>query len=187
MSWPGKYMFASALLASMITSAQAAQEPTAKDTSESFQVKFSNGYLSVNAREAPLVKIFDEIRKQAKIAVDGSIGPEEKITIQFERVAWRSDWLGRAGIISLMMPYSSALERKQSKLWRCANTSTSTPMHQYPQAKSRWERKRRITRGGHGEESASKKSILRNTWQDVSRRFCFFPVLSPMRKALCFT
>ena len=87
MSWPGKYMFASILLAFMITSAQAAQEPTAKDTSESFQVKVSDGYLSVNAREAPLVKIFDEIRKQAKIAVDGSIAPEEKITIQFERVA----------------------------------------------------------------------------------------------------
>ena len=87
MSWPGKYMFASVLLASMITSAQAAQEPTAKDTSESFQVKVSDGYLSVNAREAPLVKIFEEIRKQAKIAVDGSMKPEEKITIQFEHVA----------------------------------------------------------------------------------------------------
>ena len=88
MSWLGKYIVASVLLAFMITSAQAAQQPTAKDTSESFQVKFNDGYLSVNAREAPLVKIFDEIRKQAKIAVDGSIAPEEKITIQFEHVAF---------------------------------------------------------------------------------------------------
>jgi len=87
MSWLGKHMFASILLAFMITLAQAAQQSTPKDTSESFQVKFSDGYLSVNAREASLVKIFDEIRKQAKFAVDGSIGPEEKITIQFEHVA----------------------------------------------------------------------------------------------------
>jgi hypothetical protein len=86
MSWLGKYMLASMLLAFMTTSAQAAQQPTPKDPGESFQVKFNEGYLSVNAYQAPLAKIFDEIRKQAGIAVDGSIGPEEKITIQFERV-----------------------------------------------------------------------------------------------------
>jgi hypothetical protein len=71
----------------VITLAQAAQQPTVKNPVESFQVKFNEGYLSVNAYYAPLVKIFDEIRKQAKITVDGSIAPEEKITIQFERVA----------------------------------------------------------------------------------------------------
>jgi hypothetical protein len=87
MSWLGKYMFASMLLAFMMTSAQAAQQATPKDPGESFQVRFNDGYLTVKAREAPLVKVFDEIRKQAGIAVDGSIGPEERITIQFERVA----------------------------------------------------------------------------------------------------
>jgi hypothetical protein len=86
MSWLGKDMLASIFLALMTTLAQAAQRPTVKDPGESFQVKFNEGYLSVNAYHAPLVKIFDEIGKQAGIAVDGSIGPEETITIQFERV-----------------------------------------------------------------------------------------------------
>jgi hypothetical protein len=81
-------MFASMLLAFMMTLAQAAQQSTPKDTAGSFQVKFNEGYLSVNAYEAPLAKVFDEIRKQTGIAVDGSIGPEERITIQFERVAF---------------------------------------------------------------------------------------------------
>jgi hypothetical protein len=86
MSWLGKFMLASTFLALITTLAQAAQQPTVKDPGESFQVKFSEGYLSVSAYHAPLVKIFEEIRKQAGIAVDGSIGPEETITIQFERV-----------------------------------------------------------------------------------------------------
>jgi hypothetical protein len=86
MSWLGKYMLASTFLALMTTLAQAAQQPKPKDLGESFQVKVNEGYLSVNAYHAPLVKIFDEIGKQAGIAVDGSIEPEETITIQFERV-----------------------------------------------------------------------------------------------------
>jgi hypothetical protein len=86
MRWLGKYMFSSVSVVFVITLAQAAQQPTMKNPVESFQVKFNEGYLSVNAYYAPLVKIFDEIRKQTGIAVDGSIGPEERITIQFERV-----------------------------------------------------------------------------------------------------
>ena len=87
MSWSGKLVLASLFLVFALTSAQAAQPPTAKDPAGSFQVKFNEGYLSVDAREAPLVKIFDEISKQARITVEGSVAPEEKITIQFERVA----------------------------------------------------------------------------------------------------
>jgi hypothetical protein len=85
MNWLGKDMLASTFLALMTTLALAAQQPVT-DLGDSFQVKFSEGYLSVNAYYDPLVKIFDEIRKQIGIAVDGSIGPEERITIQFERV-----------------------------------------------------------------------------------------------------
>ena len=87
MSWSGKPVLASLFLVFALTSAQAAQQPTAKDPAGSFQVKFNDGYLSVDAHEAPLVKIFDEIRKQARVVIDGSIRPEEKITIQFQRVA----------------------------------------------------------------------------------------------------
>jgi hypothetical protein len=86
MSWLGKYMFASMLLVLIMTSAQAAQQPAPKDPAGSFQVEFNDGYLSVSADQAPLINIFDEIRKQARITVHGSITPEEKITIQFKHV-----------------------------------------------------------------------------------------------------
>jgi hypothetical protein len=66
---------------------EAQQVGTAKTQSGSFQVKFSKGHLSVEANQAPLVKIFEEIGKQARIVVDSSIGPEEKITIQLDHVA----------------------------------------------------------------------------------------------------
>jgi hypothetical protein len=51
-----------------------------------FQVQVNHGYLSVTANQAPLVAIFHEIGKQAKIAFDSNIGPEEKITIDLVRV-----------------------------------------------------------------------------------------------------
>ena len=51
-----------------------------------FEVKVSQGYLSLEATEAPLVQIFQEIGKQAKITFDSNIGPEEKVTIHLDRV-----------------------------------------------------------------------------------------------------
>ena len=51
-----------------------------------FEVKVSQGYLSLEATEAPLVQIFQEIGKQGKITFDSNIGPEEKVTIHLERV-----------------------------------------------------------------------------------------------------
>ena len=51
-----------------------------------FQVKVNEGYLSLDATEASLVQIFQEIGKQAKITFDSNIGPEEKVTIRLERV-----------------------------------------------------------------------------------------------------
>jgi hypothetical protein len=76
------------LLVLTVTSAQAAEKsaPARPQAPGTFQVKASKGYLSVDAREAPLTKIFEEIGKQAGIVVESGIGPEQKITIQFDRV-----------------------------------------------------------------------------------------------------
>lgn len=64
------------------TLTQAAQSTQVVGT---FQLKVSRGYLSLEATEAPLVQIFQEIGKQAKITFDSNIGPEEKVTIRLER------------------------------------------------------------------------------------------------------
>ena len=61
-------------------------EKSQRDSSGTFQVKVSLGYLSLEATEAPLVQIFQEIGKQANITVDSNIAPEEKVTIRLERV-----------------------------------------------------------------------------------------------------
>jgi hypothetical protein len=69
------------------TLAQSAQSTPASDAiSGTFQVKVSQGYLSLEATEAPLAKIFQEIGKQAKITFDTNLGPEEKVTIRLVRV-----------------------------------------------------------------------------------------------------
>ena len=69
------------------TLAQSAQSTPASDPiSGTFQVKVSQGSLSLQATEAPLVQIFQEIGKQAKITFDTNVGPEEKVTIRLERV-----------------------------------------------------------------------------------------------------
>jgi hypothetical protein len=88
MSRLGKSIFASMLVAWTFNTAQAAEKSaTAKSQpAGTFQVKASNGYLSLDATEAPLVQIFQEIGKQAKITFDSNIGPEEKVTIRFERI-----------------------------------------------------------------------------------------------------
>jgi hypothetical protein len=70
-----------------VTLAQSAQSTPASDPiSGSFQVKVNEGYLSLAATGAPLVQIFREIGKQAKITFDTNLGPEEKVTIRLERV-----------------------------------------------------------------------------------------------------
>jgi hypothetical protein len=75
-------------LASLLGLTQAAEQPgAAKIQAGNFQLKFSKGHLSVEANQAPLAKIFEEIAKQAKITVDSDIGPEEKVTIQLDHVA----------------------------------------------------------------------------------------------------
>ena len=51
-----------------------------------WQVKVNQGSLSLEATQAPLIQIFQEIGKQAKITLDSNIGPEAKITIHLDRV-----------------------------------------------------------------------------------------------------
>jgi hypothetical protein len=51
-----------------------------------FEVKVSQGYLSLEATEAPLVQIFQEIGKQGKIIFDSNIGPDERISTHLDRV-----------------------------------------------------------------------------------------------------
>ena len=67
---------------------QAAEQPRTVKTQPpgTFQVKVSKDYLSLDANQAPLVQIFQEIGKQAKITFDSNIGPEEKITIHLDQV-----------------------------------------------------------------------------------------------------
>ena len=52
-----------------------------------FQAKVTKDYLTLEANEAPLAKVFEEIGKQAGIIIDSNLGPEEKITIQLNHVA----------------------------------------------------------------------------------------------------
>ena len=75
-------------LACLVTMGQAAEQSgTAKPRSPgTFEVKVSQGYLSLEANQAPLLAIFHEIGKQAKITFDSNIGPEEKVTIHLDRV-----------------------------------------------------------------------------------------------------
>ena len=74
------------LLAQNIAQA-AEQSRTVKPRSPgTFEVKVSQGYLSLEANQAPLGQIFQEIGKQAKITFDSNIGPEEKVTIRLDRV-----------------------------------------------------------------------------------------------------
>lgn len=82
-----QFILTSLLLVLVGSGAQAAEKSAlTKIQPGSFQVKFSKGYLSVDANNAPLGKIFEDIGKQAGIAVESKVGSEEKITIHFDRV-----------------------------------------------------------------------------------------------------
>jgi hypothetical protein len=66
---------------------QAAEKTAPGKTPQgAFQVKVSNGTLSLDAKEAPLTKVFEGIGKQAGIAVEGNIGPTETVTMRFEKL-----------------------------------------------------------------------------------------------------
>jgi hypothetical protein len=84
----GKLILAITFLAGMLDIMQAAERTgTAKaQPLGTFQVKVDQGHLSLEANQAPLMAIFQEIGKQTKIAFDSNIGPEEKITIHLDQV-----------------------------------------------------------------------------------------------------
>ena len=81
-------MAVSAFFACLVTMGQAAEQsrPVKSQPPGTFQVEVSKDYLSLEANQAPLTAIFQEIGKQTKIAFDSNIGPEEKITIHLDRV-----------------------------------------------------------------------------------------------------
>jgi type II secretory pathway component GspD/PulD (secretin) len=76
------------LIACLVTTGQAAEQsrPAKSQPLGTFQVEVSKDKVSLNANQASLVAIFQEIGKQAKITFDSNIGPEEKITIQLDGV-----------------------------------------------------------------------------------------------------
>jgi len=75
------------MLVLVIAAAQAAEKTEPSKTPQSaFQVKVSNGTLSLDANDAPLAKVSEEIGKQAGITVEGNIGPAETVTMRFEKV-----------------------------------------------------------------------------------------------------
>jgi hypothetical protein len=83
-----KYILATIFLNWIFAMPCAAEQPgTAKtQSSGTFQVTVNKDYLSLQANDASLAQVFEEIGKQAKISFDSNIGPEEKITINLERV-----------------------------------------------------------------------------------------------------
>jgi len=87
---PGSFMAVSVFvfLVCLATTGQAAEQsaPVKSQAPGTFLVKVSKDRLSLEANQAPLVQIFQEIGKQAKITFNSNIGPEEKITIRLERV-----------------------------------------------------------------------------------------------------
>jgi len=77
----------SALLVSVIATVPAAEKTgPSKPPQSVFQVTVRNGTLSLEAKDAPLAKVFAEIGKQAGIAVEGNIGPTETVTMNLDKV-----------------------------------------------------------------------------------------------------
>jgi hypothetical protein len=82
---PGLVM--SLLLVSVTAFVHAAEESApAKAPQGVFSIKVSIDTLSLDAREAPLAKVFEEIGKQAGITVEGNIGPTETVTMRLDNV-----------------------------------------------------------------------------------------------------
>jgi hypothetical protein len=81
-------MAVSVFFAYLVTMGQAAEQsrPVKSQPPGTFQVQVSKDHLSLEANQAPLMAIFQEIGKQAKITFDSNIGPQEKITIHLDQV-----------------------------------------------------------------------------------------------------
>lgn len=61
-------------------------KPLQAEPTGSFQVKVNKGELSLEASQAPLARVLEEIGKQAGIRIDTNIAPEVKITTSLNRV-----------------------------------------------------------------------------------------------------
>jgi hypothetical protein len=111
-------MLASLVLAWMFSIAQAAeQSPTAKPLGQgAFQVAVSQGNLSLDANQAPLAKVLEEIGKQSGIAVDSNIGPEEKITIRLENVSIEDGFKRLTRNVTII--YTQGLKEKKGRITR---------------------------------------------------------------------
>ena len=76
----GCLMTAEIAVAQSVRSTSEAQEVGA------FRLRVTEGYVSLEAQEASVAKVFEEIGRQMGIEVDIHLGSEEKITIQLDRV-----------------------------------------------------------------------------------------------------
>ncbi len=88
------------LLACLMTAeiGVAQSEKSTPETQEpgTFRLTVVEGYLSLEAKEASVAKIFEEVGRQMGIAVDIRIGSEEKITIEFDKLPLE-DLINRLG------------------------------------------------------------------------------------------
>jgi hypothetical protein len=75
-------------LAWLTTFVQAAENSKTTKTHSpgTYRVTASQNFLSVEASDGPLLKILQEIGKQAQVRIESNIGPEERITVRLDRV-----------------------------------------------------------------------------------------------------
>ena len=117
MNRSGRYILFCMLLASTVGMALAAEKSSAlKMQAGTFQVKATKDYLSLDANEAPLAKIFEEIGKQTGIAVESGMGPDEKITIRLDRVPLEEGFKRLAKNVSVF--YSQDPKDKTARITR---------------------------------------------------------------------
>jgi len=70
----------------------------------------------LDANQAPLAKVLEEIGKQAGISVDSNIGPEEKITIRFENVSIEEGFKRLTRNATII--YTQGLKEKKGRITR---------------------------------------------------------------------
>lgn len=78
----GLFLVCASLLFAGATPGQ--QSGAVKSKPGAFQVKVNKGLVALDADDAPVAKIFEEIGKQAGIVVESGIGPEERVTLKFD-------------------------------------------------------------------------------------------------------
>jgi type II secretory pathway component GspD/PulD (secretin) len=64
-----------------------ATKPQTQQSQRALSVQFDNDLLTVKAEDVPLQEVLQEIARQSDLSVEGSRLLEDKITIQFDRLA----------------------------------------------------------------------------------------------------